>query len=385
MSQVAGHDFLINSAGNQLGEILDAEIAIYVRESDGRLTLRFGKNTSIPRHEVNNVVADWVAGHDETAGAGTDTLPNASALFVPLIGSQRTLGAIGIKTVDPDRVGDPEQRRMAETCAGLVALSLERDQSVLEAAEAELRYKTEQLRSSLLSSVSHDLRTPLATIAGSSSTLLQAWSDLDSSIREEMLHTILSESRRLARLVDNLLEMTRLESGSVVPNRQWQVLEEIVGSALARLRRELKNHTVRVEIPADFPLLRLDGTLIEQVLVNLLENAARHTPAGSQIEIRARATGREIEIAVRDNGLGLPAGSESRIFEKFYRATPASADGRRGVGLGLSICRAIVLAHGGTIVARNRPEGGAEFIIHLPQEEEAPPVPADTMSAASET
>jgi two-component system sensor histidine kinase KdpD len=168
--------------------------------------------------------------------------------------------------------------------------------------------------------------------------------------------------------------MTRLTSGTVVLNKQWHVLEEIVGSALRRLHRELESHIVYVNIPSDIPLLLLDGVLMEQAFFNLLENAARYAPAGSQVEIRARVQDQHVEIRVADNGPGLPPGSESRVFEKFFRGSTARSDGRRGAGLGLAICQAIIAAHGGRISARNRPGGGAEFILALPCEEAAPRV-----------
>jgi two-component system sensor histidine kinase KdpD len=380
LSEVAGLEFLIGMAGQQLKEIFGGEVVLFTRDGTGRLELRFGQDTSVARHEVNAVVARWVADHDHAAGAGTDTLPNATALFVPLIGSQRTVGAVGVRPNDPERLVDPEQRRLLETCASLIALSLERDQSVLEAHEARLHVQTEQLRNSLLSSVSHDLRTPLAAIAGATSSLLEAPPDQTPEARRELLHTILDESRRLGRLVDNLLDMTRLTSGTVALNKQWHVLEEIVGSALGRLRRELEHHVVRVDIPGDIPLLSLDGVLMEQVFFNLLENAARYTPAGSAIEIAARASEKRVEIRVADTGPGLPSGTESRVFEKFFRGSTVTDDGRRGAGLGLAICQAIIEAHGGRISARNRPAGGAEFIISLPCEETAPRVALDEVS-----
>ncbi|MCI0455634.1 MAG: sensor histidine kinase KdpD, partial [Gemmataceae bacterium] len=314
LSEVAGPGFLIGIAGQQLREIFDGEVVIYVRSASGSLELRYGQETTVARHETNAVVARWVADHDQAAGAGTDTLPNATAFFVPLVGSQRTVGAVGVRPKDPERFLDPDQRRLLETCASLIALSLERDESVLEAHQAQLRVQAEQLRNSLLSSVSHDLRTPLAAIAGASSSLLEAPPDQKAESRRELVQTIVDESRRLGRLVDNLLDMTRLTSGTVVLNKQWHVLEEIVGSALGRLRRELEHHAVRVDIPSDLPLLFLDGVLMEQAFFNLLENAARYTPAGSQIEILARFEDQRIEIRVADNGPGLPPGSESRVF-----------------------------------------------------------------------
>jgi two-component system sensor histidine kinase KdpD len=381
MTEVAGPEFLFGTAGKQLGEIFDGEVVIYARESPGAVTLRFGSETSVAKHEINAVVAQWVADHDQVAGAGTDTLPNATALFVTLTGSQRTLGTIGVRPKDSERFSDPEQRRLLETCASLIALSLERDQSVLEATEAELRVQTEQMRNSLLSSVSHDLRTPLAAIAGASSSLLESRGDERGETRKELLQTIAEESSRMTRLVDNLLDMTRLESGNLSLNRQWHVLEEIVGSALAHLRRELGQRTVSVDIPPDFPLLPLDGVLMEQVFVNLLENAARYTPPGSRIEITAGQENGSVEILVADNGPGLPPGSEARVFEKFYRAAPMPPDSRRGVGLGLAICQAIIRAHGGDIRARNRSGSGAEFLLRLPCKEPAPRVALDHVVA----
>jgi two-component system sensor histidine kinase KdpD len=383
LSEVAGPEFLIGMAGLQLREIFNGEVVLFVRDAAGHLELRFGQDTTIAQHEVNAVVARWVADHDHAAGAGTDTLPNATALFVPLIGSQRTVGAVGVKPNDPERFLDPDQRRLLETCASLIALSLERDHSVLEAQEARLRVQTERLRNSLLSSVSHGLRTPLAAIAGATSSLLETAPDHQPDARRELLYTILDESRRLGRLVDNLLDMTRLTSGTIALNKQWHVLEEIVGSALGRLRRDLEHHAVRVDIPDDLPLLSVDGVLMEQVFFNLLENANRYTPAGSQIEITARVTDKRVEIRVADNGPGLPPGTESRVFEKFFRGATVTDDGRRGVGLGLAICHAIIEAHSGRISAQNGPNGGAEFILSLPCEETAPRIDLDEVPARS--
>lgn len=381
LSEVAGRDFLIGIAGRHLGEIFDGEVVLFVRGEADALELRYGQGTSVARHEGNAVVARWVADHSQPAGAGTDTLPSATALFVPLVGSQRTVGAVGVRPSDPGRFQGPDQRRLLESCASLIALSLERDESVLEAHEARLRVQAEQLRNSLLSSVSHDLRTPLAAIAGASSSLLEAPPDQPPAARRELLQTILDEARRLGRLVDNLLDMTRLTSGALALNRQWHVLEEVVGSALRRLRRELEQHPVRVEVPGSLPLLHLDGVLMEQVFYNLLENAARHTPPGSPVEVTAQAQSGQVVVRVADRGPGLPAGSEARVFEKFYRGSASREDGRRGAGLGLAICEAIVRAHGGQISAGNRPGGGAEFVISLPCEETAPRVALDEVAA----
>jgi two-component system sensor histidine kinase KdpD len=291
-----------------------------------------------------------------------------------MIGSQRTVGVLGVRPKDASRLLDAEEGHMLETCASLIALSIERDQSRLEVQQAQLRVQAEQFRNSLLSSVSHDLRTPLAMIAVTASSLLENSAEPASPASREMLQTVVNESHRLARQVDNLLEMARLNSGTLTLNCEWQVLEELVGVVLARLRSEMQGHSVQVSIPGDFPLLWVATELIEQVLANLLENAVRYTPAGTCIEIAARRRDEIAEISVADNGPGLSLGSESKVFDKFYRGKKIVADGQRGIGLGLPICQGIVRAHGGQIHAANRPSGGAEFIISLPCPQQSPQV-----------
>jgi two-component system sensor histidine kinase KdpD len=243
-----------------------------------------------------------------------------------------------------------------------------------------VQVETEQLRNSLLSSVSHDLRTPLATIAGTATSLY----DAATPQTRPLLKSLAEESQRLTRLVDNLLDMARLDSGSVLLNRQWQVLEELVGVSLAQLEQDAKGRTLRVDIPADLPLLFVDGDLMSQVLVNLVENAIRYTPPTATIEIIAFFGRGRVTIRVVDNGPGLPPGSEARIFEKFVRGTTATADGRRGVGLGLAICSSIILAHGGEIRAGNRPGGGAEFTITLPCTTQPPAVAPGVAETATQ-
>jgi two-component system sensor histidine kinase KdpD len=219
------------------------------------------------------------------------------------------------------------------------------------------------MRSSLLSAVSHDLRTPLASITGAASALRDAATLADPGRRGELIDTLCEEAERLERLVANLLDMTRLEGSGVEIHREWVPLEELVGAALVHLERALAGRSIHTELDEQLPFVALDPILAEQLLVNLLENAAKHTPAGSPIEVRARARGAHLEIEVLDRGPGLPPGTESRVFEKFFRASPTRAP---GVGLGLAICRAIAQAHGGSIVAENREGGGACFRATLP-------------------
>ena len=343
-------------------------------KAQASLQLRFGEATSVAKLEINSIVAQWVADHDQVAGMGTDTLPNATALFAPLVGSQSTLGAIGVRANDPERFLDPDQGDCSRPARVLIALSLERDRSVLEAGEAQLRSQTEEMRSSLLSSVSHDLRTPLAAIVAASESLLQdARSVASDDSQRRLVQTIAENPRGWSRLVENLLDMTRLESGAVSLNKEWHVLEEIVGTrrSFTAERTELGDHHCR-SISRRLAARLVDGVLIEQVIVNLLDNASRYTPTGSRIEVVARHEGLQLIIRVADDGPGLPPGAETRVFEKFYRAAPQTPDGRRGVGLGLAICRAIVDAHDGRLTAGNRPEGGAEFVIVLPTKEPPP-------------
>lgn len=269
LAEANGSEFLINMAGRQLQDIFQAQVLIYLDE-DKQLTLRYGAKHAIASDSVNAVVAAWVAEHQQIAGWGTDTLPNATALFLPLIGTVRPLGALGVRPAEEWRVHDPEERRLLESCVTQFALAIERDQLALAAHDAELRIETEELRNSLLSSVSHDLRTPLAAISGAGTSLLSQDS-LAPTTKHELLVTIVEESQRLSRLVENLLDMTRLESGKLQLVPQWHVLEELVGSALSRVKKLVADHPVTVSLADDLPLISVDGILIEQVLVNLLE------------------------------------------------------------------------------------------------------------------
>lgn len=238
------------------------------------------------------------------------------------------------------------------------------------AQRAAIEAEGERLRSSLLASVSHDLRTPLATIAGSAEALLQVGplagdqSELAASIRDE--------AQRLSRYVEKLIAMTRLEAGSVALKKEWQPIEDAIGAAIARVDRELGHREVRTDVPSELPLVAIDAPLIEQVIVNLLENACRHSGPDAGILIRARAEAGGIVVEVADSGQGLPPGSERRVFEKFHREPGAGS----GAGLGLAICMAVVLAHGGTMWAANRLDGGASFSFVLPLGGTPPRMPA---------
>lgn len=372
LSELSGTEFLLRTAGNQLQDIFSGDVVVYIREVNSALTIRYGENSEIATHSVNSDVARWVAENGKIAGANTDTLPNATAVFVPLTGSRGTLGAVGIRPRDANRFLDPDQIRLAETCASLIALSLERDESMLAAHEAEFRVETEKLRNSLLSAVSHDLRTPLAGIAGASSTLASAGDSLSAETRADLLSTISDEAERLSRLVDNLLHMTRLSSGKVEIKRQWHPIDEIVGSALTRMERQLAGRPIQIEVDASLPLVNVDSILIEQLLVNLVDNAVKYSPDDLPIDVSARETPIGVELEVADRGRGFVPGDELKVFDLFYRGDGEKPD-QRGTGIGLAICRAIAEVHGGKIAAANRVGGGAVVRLTLPAVD-APPV-----------
>jgi two-component system sensor histidine kinase KdpD len=274
---------------------------------------------------------------------------------------------------NPRRVLLPEQFHLLETFAAQVALAVERAQLAERAERASIDAETEGLRSALLASISHDLRTPLAVISGASSSLVEKGDSISGDERQALARSIYQQSQQMAQLVANVLQMTRLEGGAIALERDWHALGELAGSVLGRLRERLAAHPVRVELEPDLPLVRVDATLIEQVLANLLENAAKHTPAGTPVTLSAKRANGEVVVSVEDQGPGLPGVEPEQLFAKFYRGAAESAVG--GVGLGLAICRAIVDLHGGRIWAERRPRGAA-FRFTLPVAP-APAVPEE--------
>jgi two-component system sensor histidine kinase KdpD len=335
----------------------------------GQLTPRAGGAEAFATDSSEQGVARWVYEHRQPAGLGTGTLPGANALWVPLIAPRGPLGALGVRSPDRHAFDAPEQLHQLETFANQMALAIGRAHLADEAEESRVRVEGERLRNSLLSSVSHDLRTPLTTITGAVSTVLDDASQLDESSRRELLESVREEAEALNRLVQNLLEMTRLQSGAMELKKEWHALDDIIGAALRRLRKRLGSRPVTTRVPPDLPSVLIDDVLIEQVLVNLLDNAVKYTPPGSPITIMATASDRTVTVEVADRGPGLRPGEEKRVFEKFYRAQAGTG---RGAGLGLSICQGIVEAHGGRIWAQNVPEGGVAFLFTLPMADTAP-------------
>jgi len=329
--------------------------------------------------------AQWSLDRDEAAGLGTDTLPGSAWLYLPLKAPMRARGVLALKPSQPRLLLVPEQRRQLDTFAALVAIALERVHYVDVAQAATVQIESERLRNSLLSALSHDLRTPLAALYGLADTLARDTQGVSAAAHDTAL-SLGAEARRLNAMVNNLLDMARLRSGGVPLKREWQPFEEVVGSARAALQGALAAHRVHADLPESLPLVNFDAALIERVLCNLLENAAKYTPAGSCIDIVARVRGTELQVTVADDGPGLPAGQEEALFEKFARGERESAT--PGVGLGLAICRAIVGAHGGRIGAQAPGIGqrGARLGFTLPLgTPPAMPLPEEAATAASGT
>lgn len=284
-------------------------------------------------------------------------------LYLPLRAPTHIRGMLVVTSQDTRQLLLPEQQRLLQTCAAQIALALERVHYVDVAKEALVSVESERLRNSLLSAISHDVRTPLTSIVGLSSTLATQRA-LSEDMREELIGAIQDEALRMSSMVTNLLDMARLQAGGVKLNRQWQMLEEVVGSALAHLSRSLNGRDVDLALPPGLPLLHFDAVLIERVLCNILDNAVRYSTPATPIRIAAFLNSDEVQVSVEDRGTGVPAGLEEAIFAKFARGNPESA--HAGTGLGLSICRAIVQAHGGRIWVDNPQGTGACFVFTLP-------------------
>jgi len=314
-------------------------------------------------------IAQWAYDHCKKAGLSTDTLASATAIYLPLNALQRCIGVLGLRPAEARQLQIPEQMHLVEALVNQAAVAMERVQLAEAAREAGLQIESERLRNVLLSAISHDFRTPLATIIGSASTLRDTeTAALDASQRRALLDGLLHEAERMNRLISNLLDLSRLSEGRVRLRQDWMAIDELVGAVLVRLERVLERHPVTLKLAEDLPLVRGDEVMIEQVLSNLLENAARHTPPDTAIEISAAAVGGSVEVSVRDHGPGFLAGDELHVFEKFHQSKPEGA--QSGFGLGLAICKAVVEAHGGVIRAANAPGGGAEIRFSIPLQPE---------------
>ncbi|MBI2205867.1 MAG: DUF4118 domain-containing protein [Candidatus Rokubacteria bacterium] len=336
LAEAGSVDALVAIAARHVGTVFDADVVVLLAAANADLTVA-------GPHAGDRVDADEFAlcrsvlEHGEPAGLGTATSPRARARYLPLGGHRGPLGVVKVAPHRRDAFGTDEARRQLETFVNQAALALERVRAAADAQDARVRAETERLRSSLLTSVSHDLRTPLATITGAATTMLEAGGSLDTPTQTELLESIRDEAERLNRIVQNLLDLTRLESGALQLRREWHPLEEVIGAALRRQDKRLRDRQVTVNVPPDLPLVAIDDVLIEQLLVNLLDNALKYTAPDTPLRIIATATDASVTV----------------------------------------ICRSIAEAHGGRIWAQNLPEGGASFLFTLPLTGAPAAVPRD--------
>jgi two-component system sensor histidine kinase KdpD len=337
---------------------------------EGKLAIAAGYPPEDRIGDKDAGAADWAWTRGKPAGRGSDTLPTADWLFLPLKTARGPVGVMGVQMPGQELL-TPEDSRLLETLADQAAVAIERTAMAADVEKARLTTETERLRSALLSSISHDLRTPLVSVLGAATSLINYEETLSPKGRHELAQTIQDEAERLNRFVQNLLDMTRLGSGALKPKADWADLRDIVGAAVERSERLLRRHEVRTDVDASVPLLRVDSVLMEQVFVNLLDNARKYAPPDTAITIWARGRDGQAVIEVCDQGPGIPEADRTRVFDMFFRAEAADK-AAAGTGLGLSICRGIVEAHGGTISAESGLHGtGTCIVITLP----APPQP----------
>ena len=366
---------ILQAAVESIADILGCQVVALLPDDKARVRVAAGDLASVFHKDIVKElsVAQWTYENGQMAGWGTQNSPTSQILYVPLQATDATLGVLALRPRDPE---SPQwllpaqfRLRFLESLAKQVALALGVERLEKAALEAQVAMETERLRSALLSSITHDFQTPLAAIMGSASSLLDLQGRLEPEPAREMLLNIFDEAERLSRLVNNLLNIAMLESGSLKLHKEMQPLEEVVGAALNRLEKKLADRPVQTYLPADLPMIPLDSALAEQIFINLLENALKYTPPGSPLTIEAVSRDQEIEVAVSDSGPGFPPEDLQMIFEMFERG--ARDLGQKGYGLGLSICRAIVQAHGGRIYAENRPGGGATIRFTFPLEAKA--------------
>jgi two-component system, OmpR family, sensor histidine kinase KdpD len=333
---------------------------------NGSVAVRAGYPPEDMLDEADLAAAKWAWEHDRVAGRGSDTLPGAKRLFLPMHTGRGPIGVVGIDSDRPGPLLTPDQRRLLDALMDQGALAIERVYLVQDVDRVQRTIEAERLRSALLTSISHDLKTPLAAVLGAASTLRDLGSNLSDPEKLDLLSTIVDESERLNRFIANLLDMTKLESGAIIPNVALHDLGEIVGTALRRAARILANREIEVDIAADLPMLQLDAVLFEQVLFNVLDNAAKYSPAGSTVRLQSWREQRSVYLRILDQGEGIPPAELEHIFDKFYRVQKQDQV-RAGTGLGLAISRGFVEAMHGTITATNRTDrSGAVFTIALP-------------------
>ncbi len=362
LSIASSKDGVVKATVDNLGRSFNADVVVFLGESDGDISATPHPASTGTADEKEYSVAAWVYWNERKAGRFTDTLPFARATYYPISGPRYSLGVVGLRA-NSDTPPSTDQEALLVNLLSQTASSLERETLNELTKQAIVIQESERLYKTLFNSISHEMRTPLSAILAATEALMGT--STDGPARKELAEEIHTAAHRMNRLVGNLLDMTRLDSGMIRPSFDWCSVADVVQSAVRKLREELREHTVIVEITESIPLIKADFPLLEQAFTNVLHNGALYTPPGSRIEVRAGIQDDNCVVTIEDNGPGLPSGTFDHIFEKFFRL-PGSKAG--GTGLGLSIARGFVEAHGGTLTAENRPEGGARFIFRIPIE-----------------
>lgn len=362
-----GIENMASVAVRHVAEVFNCRAVVLLPDAEGKLRLPRGAPLGSSLRGADMAVAQWVNDHGRRAGLGSDTLPATSALYVPLGDEQRAIGVLAVLPANARRVLLPEQSQLLDTFAGQIGLALERARFAEAAQASSLAAERESLRNTLLSSISHDLRTPLAVMVGAASTLTERGEVLQPRQRRQLAASIEQKAHEMSELVSNVLDLMRFQSGQVALLRDWQSVEDLAGTALQRLGERMRKHPVQLDFPPELAPVHVDAGLIVQLFANLFDNVAKYTPQGTRASVRASNEGVWVRLVIEDEGPGLPAGDPQRLFEKFQRGSEEGAVS--GAGLGLAICRAIVRAHGGEIIARRREGGGARFEFTLPARE----------------
>ncbi len=358
---------LLKVAAKDISGLFDASVMICAADLNGELNMRHveGSDTFNEEREKAAMMETFRSGM--ASGAGKELFNSCWAYYLPVSGPSGVLGVIGIAF--PDKyVLSESQKMFLDTISAQIALALERERLYEKQQRTKMEVEKERLRGDLLRSVSHDLRTPLTSIMGSVGTMIENYDDLNDMVRKDFLGDVYSEAEWLSTLVENILSLTRLEGGKITLHKEMEAVEEIVAEAVSRVKKRAGQHEIEIKIPQELMMIPMDGTLIEQVLVNLLDNAIKHTPAGSSIAITVREEGSKAVFEVGDNGNGIPENDLPFIFDRYFTRPSGSAK-RHSIGIGLSICKSIVETHGGIIIAQNKASGGAIFRFTLPMEE----------------
>ncbi len=349
---------------SHVAEVFQCKAVILLPDMTGKLHYSHDSPLDVSFRRADLAVAQWVVDHGHRAGLGSDTLAAAQGLYIPLGDEQRKLGVLAVLPQNQRRVLLPEQRHLLETFAGQIGIALERVQLAEAAEAASLDVERESLRTTLLASISHDLRTPLAVIAGAGSTLADRGTTLDEPTRVSLARSIETKAREMSDLVSNVLDLMRFQSGQVSLRTDWEALDDLIGTALHAVEQQVASYSVDIRLPSDLPHVLVDAKLVVQVFTNLFDNISKYTPPGTRVSVSAAVDGKFIRVRVDDDGPGLPPGDPARLFDKFQRGDEEGSI--VGVGLGLAICQAIIKAHGGEIEAHRRNPTGARFEFTLP-------------------